>query len=114
MPTLQVKLTKNPEDPWILLLNTYPGLEYFTQDQIDTILKPYINAVKELPGLLNISESIEENTLTLSYEFDTNEHLINSRSLMIDSNLAKSRSTLLNQIMLANGIQPYTVKVSIV
>jgi hypothetical protein len=110
MPTLQITLTKRDIDPWILTTNVAPSLEYFTQDEIDNILVAHMNAVRNIPGLINISETTEGNTKVVSYVFDSMEHAKDSKYIMVDSELAKAREELLKRVMLKHSIEPYFIQ----
>lgn len=110
MPTLQITLTKRSIDPWILTMDVTPSLEYFTQDEIDNILVAHMNAVRAIPGLVNISETTDGDTKVVSYEFDTMEHAAASKSVMVDAPLAKEREALLQRVMEKHSIQPYFIQ----
>jgi hypothetical protein len=110
MPKLTLKITKQPSDPWILTTNEPPSLTYFTQENIDAVLKPYFKDIRKMPGLLNITESTDGNIKYVEYTFDTVENMSNSKFVMVDSDLAKQRVEIIRLAMLYNNITPYTIE----
>lgn len=114
MPKLIVKVTKRPQDPWILSMSEPPSLQYFTQEQIDTIMLPYFVEIRAMTGLLDIVDSTEGDTKSVEYIFDTMENMSKSKAVMVDSDLAKARADIIRNAMVNNGIDPYTLETQIV
>lgn len=110
MPTLQITLTKRSIDPWILTMDIIPSLEYFTQDEIDNILTAHMDDVRNIPGMVNITESTDGDIKVVSYTFDSMEHATASKAVMVDSELAKSREALLKRVMEKHNIEPYFIQ----
>lgn len=110
MPKLIIKITKAPEDFWILTMNSPPSLTYFTQEEIDTVMLPYFKEVRKIPGLINITEITEGNTKNVEYIFDTMENMSKSKSVMVDSALAKQRAEIIKLAMVNNNLTPYIIE----
>lgn len=110
MPKLIVKITKNLDDPWILTMDSPPSLEYFTQEEIDTVMIPYFKEVRKIPGLISITETTDGNTKRVEYTFDSMENMSKSKPVMVDSELAKQRASIIRLAMLNNNITPYNIE----
>ncbi len=110
MPKLIIKITKTPEDPWILATDSPPSLVYFTQTEIDTVMRPYFKDIRKIPGLINITETTEGNIKSIEYSFDTMENMSKSKPVMVDSDLAKQRAEIIRLAMVNNNITPYTIE----
>lgn len=68
MAKIVVTIKKKPGDPWVL---THPSMEstwpqYFTQQEIDEIIKPYNEYLRNMPGYIAADSSftIEGDTAT--------------------------------------------------
>lgn len=110
MPKLIVKITKMPQDPWILTMDSPPSLAYFTQEEIDTVMLPYFKEIRKIPGLINITETTDGNIKQVEYTFDTMENMSKSKPVMVDSDLAKQRAEIIRLAMVNNNITPYTIE----
>jgi len=70
-----INTSPNGTKPWIL---DSQRQEYFTQEEINNIIIPYTEYVKNLPGALSIDVQEVDNTLVVKQEFDTQENLNNA------------------------------------
>jgi hypothetical protein len=73
MPKLITTITKKSNHEWFDY--TVPG--FFTQNEIDTIVQPYIDHLKSFPGYLNYQKQYDGDTLTITRTFDTVENARN-------------------------------------
>lgn len=112
MAKLIIKLTKQPQDPWILLSDT----SQFTQEEIDTIITPYYDYVKTLPGIQVQTPFpepvITDNTSVSTLLFDTNKDIIVARDkLFLEPKDAAviNKNALIRQKLMAAGVK-YTVE----
>lgn len=115
MAKIIVTVTKRESDPWILLKKDMVN-QIFTQDEIDLIIRPYINYVKSLPGYLydQSSVTINGNTAVSEMVFDTNENLESAYPNLfgIDVNeIVKNKNLLVRAKVLAAGAQ-YQVNIT--
>lgn len=76
MTKLITILTKKVWEPWVAVETDGSPNEYFTQEELDTVMTPYAAYVKSQPGLdISLTEKYRTDTdmVTVRY-FDTLEH----------------------------------------
>lgn len=114
MPKLKITIQKRTEDPWILNLGQPISNVYFTEQEITDVIRPYWQSVEQMTGLLSVNDEVETDTRTVTYVFDTLENLIASKEITTNTQLAITRTQLMQQVMARNNIQPYTLQSEIV
>jgi len=65
--------------PWIDI-DEYPN--YFTQQEIDDVINPYSDFLRNLPGLLSITVEEVNGNLVIKHDFDTTENMRFAQSLL--------------------------------
>lgn len=109
MATLTRIITKaNVSDPWIVVTED----TYITQEQIDTIIKPFWTEFTSLPGFQSNSTTYSEDgsQSTITTVFDTLENLESAIAFFKTSDLGKQRFELFKVAFDAAGIAQYTVE----
>lgn len=115
MAKIIVTVTKRENDPWILLKKDIVN-QVFTQDEIDLIIRPYIDYLKSMPGYLydQSSVTINGNTAISEIVFDTNENLESAYPNLfgVDANeIVKNKNLLVRAKVLATGAE-YQVSIT--
>ena len=81
--TTIVRRTDSTKGAWCLLHSHYAS-NFFSQEEIDKVLTPYIEYANRLEGLISNSwrSVIDVNTAVFSVEFDTVEHAEEAKALL--------------------------------
>jgi hypothetical protein len=110
MAKVIVTLQKTSETPWVLASREHAS-ENYTQEEMDTILFPYLEYIKTIPGYdwANTTSVFSEdnNTLTTTYNFDTIENANAGLQLMFSSepnSISFNRSQLLKNKLNELGV----------
>ena len=115
MAKLILKLAKQPGDPWITMLDS----SKFTQEELDTVINPYFEYVRSLPGLQIQTPPPQavfyDDTNESTMLFDTEQDAINARELLFiaptDSRVI-AKNTLMRSKLQAENVK-YTLTVTI-
>lgn len=78
MPKLIITFTKHKDsDPWILMTNNPNVTPVFTQEELSTIVNPFLAMANAAVGLntQKLVSTVNGNTYTFEKEFDTLENL---------------------------------------
>jgi hypothetical protein len=110
--TTIVRRTDSSKSAWCLLHSHYAP-NFFTQEEIDKVLTPYIEYAGRREGLIPNSwhSAIDANTAIFSVEFDTVEHAEEARTLLSQGStvpVVKAKHDLLDARRKAFGLT-YTV-----
>jgi hypothetical protein len=102
-----VNTNLNGNKPWIL---DSQQQDYFTQEEIDDIIIPYTEYMKNLPGALSIDIKEVNNTLlTIELEYDTEENLQNAVAMQKENAIVKRRNDLykskMDELGLTSGMR---------
>ena len=116
MPKIITVITKNESDPWVLL-NQEVSATVFTQEERDTIIAPYVEYTRALPGIQvnQITGVFQDNTFTSTLVFDTAENTSNAYQKLFGTNLdpvVVAKNSLFKNKMQNLGIS-YSVQVAI-
>lgn len=88
--------------PWIL---DSQQQDYFTQEEINDIIIPYTEYMKNLPGAISIEvEEVDTTLLIVKLEYDTEENLQNALAEQKENNIVKRRNDLYKSKMNQLGL----------
>lgn len=74
-----VNTNQNGTKPWIL---DDQRQDYFTQEEINDIIIPYEEYMKNLPGAISIEiKEVDNSSLVVKLEYDTEENLQNALAM---------------------------------
>jgi len=108
MPKIVKIITNNNPmgiKPWIFPENYS---QYFTQNEIETILNPYFDYVQSLTGFVGTTQEEVGDTLVVKLEFDTVENLEAARTVLEGANqheIVKTRMDLLKNKLAELGAE---------
>lgn len=85
---IKITTTKQSSDPWISL-NKDIVENHFSQQEIQSVVVPYITYLTSLSGYVaeESSSTIEGNVQTTYIAFDSADHLIEAKNKLFGSNL---------------------------
>lgn len=111
MPKLIFSLDKKVYDPWIV---ASPGNQnvnqYFTQQEIDNVLTPYIAFIESLPGRVagkEYAEYVSDTNYTVVREYDTLDNAKNAMLKLSDAGgvpIVIAKNALVRSKMAENAI----------
>ena len=101
-----VNTNLNGTKPWIL---DSQQQDYFTQEEIDDIIIPYTEYMKNLPGAISIDiEEVNNALLVVKLEYDTEENLQNALAEQKENYIVKRRNDLYKSKMNELGLTSVT------
>jgi hypothetical protein len=101
-----VNTNLNGNKPWIL---DSQQQDYFTQEEINDIIIPYKQYMKNLPGALSIDiEEVDSTLLVVKLEYDTEENLQNAVAVQKENVIVKRRNDLYKSKMNELGLTSVT------
>ena len=101
-----VNTNLNGTKPWIL---DSQQQDYFTQEEIDDIIIPYTEYMKNLPGAISIDiEEVNNALLVVKLEYDTEENLQNALAEQKENSIVKRRNDLYKSKMNELGLTSVT------
>lgn len=111
MARILITITKQNDDPWILLKRDLTQA-VFSQEEIDNVIAPYYQYIKALPGYNYEQSSVEitGNTSVSTIVFDTIENAANAYLKLYPSDeqtldqVVKNKNQLIKQKMQEAGV----------
>lgn len=111
MARILITITKQNDDPWILIKRDLIQ-DIFSQEEIDNTIKPYFQYIKALPGYIYEQSSVEitGNTSVSTMVFDTIENAANAYVKLYPANeqtleqVVKNKNQLIKQKMQEAGV----------
>jgi hypothetical protein len=105
MLTITRTLSKRSNDPWITTSNT----SIFTQQEMDSVITPYLNFLNSLPGFQanNYTETFLNDTYTTIMCFDADENGLDVVNLLFGNSSnpqVVNKNNLINQKMKTSGV----------
>lgn len=89
MSKIITEIVKQENDPWILIeKNIIDAGQIFTQEEFDTVIRPFLAFVRELPGYDYFSQEtvIEGNQATITMVFDTIADMLTAKDRLFSAN----------------------------
>lgn len=108
MPKIITILTKKDSDPWM----DQSLSDFYTQNEIDTIINPYTDYVKGMKGYIDTERVYSGNTETITRNFETPEDARNFFNALKDgpNPIIGKFMTLTDAVSKRTGIQ-YTKEI---
>lgn len=111
MSKIQLTINKTDNDPWILITDE----SLFTENELVSVVRPYINYITNLNGKQDYSQDIVGNTATFTWTFDTPENADYAKNAMTDlNNTYVSQKKELLKSKFAEILSRYQIKLKII